>query len=65
MKDLEDVCIWPNGFWCYKYELHDTLFSRPDDYTVLKFDSKDYNEFFEKLLEEKHAHPTPAYVNQG
>ena len=34
----EDVVLWPDGFWCYRYELPD-MSHRSDDYEVIEYDT--------------------------
>lgn len=45
--DLEDILLWPDGVWCYRYESKD-MTHKSDDYGVLYFDSEEYNKFLEK-----------------
>ena len=45
--DIEDILLWPDGTWCYRYELKE-MTHKSDDYGVLYFDSEEYNEFLEK-----------------
>lgn len=47
--DLEDVCLWPDETWCYRYELYE-MNHMGDDYEVLPYDSNKYNKFFKEQL---------------
>lgn len=47
--DLEDVCLWPDDTWCYRYELYE-MNHMGDDYEVLSYDSAEYNKFFKEQL---------------
>lgn len=42
--DLEDILLWPDGVWCYRYELKD-ITHKSNDYEVLYFDSEKYDDF--------------------
>ena len=47
--DLEDLILWPDDTWCYRYELYEM--NHPcDDYEVLSYDSDEYNKFFKEQL---------------
>lgn len=35
----EDICEWPDGTWCYGYELEEMLTFMSDDYQVHEMDS--------------------------
>lgn len=37
----EDICLWPDGVWCYLYELADYT-HKSDDYRVIPFSSKEW-----------------------
>ena len=41
--DLEDVILWPDNTWCYRYELHQ-MQHMSDDYLVVPFGSLHYPE---------------------
>lgn len=45
--DFEDILIWSDDTWCYRYELHE-MNHMSDDYFVLQFASMDYIKFLEK-----------------
>ena len=47
--DLEDLILWPDGTWCYRYELYE-MNHMGDDYEVLSYDSDEYNKFFKEQL---------------
>jgi len=47
--DIEDIYLWPDGTWCYRYELEEML-HMSDDYRVYYFDTKAYNELLEEFL---------------
>ena len=40
----EDVILWSDGTWCYRYELHE-MTHMSDDYVVLPFESADWQVF--------------------
>lgn len=46
--DSEDVLQWPDGSWCFRYELY-YMSHVGDDYTVLPYGSVDYDKFFEGI----------------
>jgi hypothetical protein len=48
-EDLEDVFVWPDDTWCYRYERYEMQF-KSDDYIVLKFGSIEYDNFFERKV---------------
>ena len=33
----EDILLWPDGFWCLRYEHSDHSGARSDDYEVIPF----------------------------
>lgn len=45
--DLEDIILWPDGWFCYRYELHEYS-DRSDDYLVHNYGTKEYTEFLIK-----------------
>ena len=44
MSDQDDIIVWADGTWCYRYELHEFTWMS-DDYTVIAFDSDYFREF--------------------
>lgn len=44
--DLEDVLVWSDGTWCYRYELCE-MTHMSDDFSVLYFGTDEYWKFFE------------------
>lgn len=46
--DLEDIVMWPNGTWCYRYEIHE-MNHMSDDYFNISFGTEQYNNFFNNL----------------
>lgn len=52
--DIEDVIVWGDSdvhpTWCYRYEL-DQYSHMSDDYSVVSFGTKEYDEFFNKNTE--------------
>ena len=42
-NDPSDVCIWPNGFWCYISELEDEQIGT--DYVVVPHDKELSSDF--------------------
>ena len=47
--NLEDLILWPDDTWCYRYELYE-MNHMGDDYEVLSYDSDEYNKFFKEQL---------------
>lgn len=41
--DQEDIIEWPDGFWCYRYELHE-MDHKSDDYQVHEYGSWEHTE---------------------
>jgi hypothetical protein len=39
----EDTCLWADGTWCYRYELHE-MSHMSDDYEVIAFGTARYEE---------------------
>lgn len=39
--DMEDILLWPDNTWCYRYELHE-MNHMSDDYLTLAFGSLFY-----------------------
>ena len=51
--DLEDVFLWPDGGWCYRFEFcYSNYGHRSDDYETLQYDTPEYNAFMEKINED-------------
>lgn len=46
--DMEDVSVWCDGTWCYRYELHE-MNHMSDDYITISFGTPEYDEFFKRL----------------
>ena len=46
--DLEDIFIWPDSTWCYRYEQGE-MRHMSDDYEILQFDSPEYNMLLEEF----------------
>lgn len=44
MNSNEDVIVWADGTWCYRYELHEMNYMS-DDYRVLQYASGDWSLF--------------------
>ena len=44
--DSEDIFLWCDGVWCYRYELYE-MNHKSDDYEVLPFESARYLKFIE------------------
>ena len=47
--DLEDVCLWPDGTWCYRSEKYEMDQIR-SGYEVLYFGTDEYEKFFKEQL---------------
>lgn len=45
-KDNEGILVWPDGTWCYRYELREYA-HMSDDYTMLSFGTPEYEIFQE------------------
>ena len=41
--NIEDLLMWSDGTWCYRYELSE-MNHMSDDYRVIAFDSDEYKE---------------------
>jgi mRNA-degrading endonuclease RelE of RelBE toxin-antitoxin system len=41
--DIEDIMLWPDGEWCYRYELSEFMRVRSDDYRVLYLGTSEHN----------------------
>lgn len=48
MNDDDDVMLWPDGEWCYRFELCE-MSHKSDDYQVLAFESGNWNDFMSKF----------------
>lgn len=46
--DFEDIWLWPDKEWCYRYEAAEML-HKSDDYQILKFDSPEYNKLIDEV----------------
>lgn len=44
MIENEDICLWPDGTWCYGEDLDEYTWMS-DDYEVIKFDCNAYWKF--------------------
>lgn len=47
LPDSEDLLIWADGTWCYRYELSE-FNHMSDDYELVEFDSEAFATFFER-----------------
>ena len=47
--DFEDVMLWSDGHWCYRYQFAEMRY-RSDDYKIIHFGTSEYKEFFERLV---------------
>jgi hypothetical protein len=43
MDDLEDICLWPDGTWCFVEDLPEFGFMS-DDYRVIEFGCAEHDE---------------------
>ena len=48
-NDIEDVILWPDGSWCYRYELYE-MKHKSDEYIVIRASTPMYDEFFERVV---------------
>jgi len=39
--DIEDIILWPDGVWCYRYELEE-MSHKSDDYETLHYGTKEH-----------------------
>lgn len=46
--DIDDIFVWPDGTWCYRYELSEYSW-KSDDYFVVFFGTEEYDEFFANI----------------
>lgn len=37
----DDICVWPDGTWCYRYELSEMSYLS-DDFEVISYDDPMY-----------------------
>jgi hypothetical protein len=42
--DLESICLWPNGVWCYVEEI-EGMNHMSDDYRIIPFGTDEYWNF--------------------
>ncbi|RZI40378.1 hypothetical protein EGT07_23840 [Herbaspirillum sp. HC18] len=40
----DDICLWPDGEWCYRSELAEFTSWKSDDYEVIRVSSERYDE---------------------
>ena len=45
--DLEDIFVWPDGSWCFRYELSEFQ-HKSDDRQTLYFGTPEWENFFER-----------------
>lgn len=43
--DSEDVMLWPDDSWCFRYELEEFLKGKSDDYETLYIGTLTYQSF--------------------
>jgi hypothetical protein len=41
-SDLEDVYLWPDGFWCFNYELLD-MSHKSDDFRIIPVNTPEWD----------------------
>ena len=46
--DIDDVIIWPDGCWCFGYEIEEYSLSKSDDVKILKYDTDEYYNFLKE-----------------
>lgn len=49
MSHPEDIFVWPDNSWAFRYEIVDMPVI-PDGYSILFCDSDEYEEFFVSLI---------------
>ncbi len=47
-RNLEDIMLWSDGTWCYRYELEEYSW-KSDDYEVFYFGTPEYDNFTNEL----------------
>lgn len=47
---LEDILVWPNGDWCYRYQ-HAEMSHLSDDYDILWAESPGWLDFIDRLVD--------------
>ncbi len=47
MIENEDICLWPDGTWCYGEELEEYTWMS-DDFEVIKYMTERYQEFWKE-----------------
>jgi len=45
--NIEDICIWADGSWCYRYDLEEYLTWMSDDFSIIKEDSVEWRQLVE------------------
>lgn len=40
-QDIEDIILWPDDMWCYRYELAE-MTHKSDDYLIIKYGTKEH-----------------------
>ena len=45
--DTNDIILWPDDFWCYRYELESYIHFKSDDFKILYFNTPEYLIFIE------------------
>jgi hypothetical protein len=53
-QDFEDILLWSDDTWCYRYELSE-MSHMSDDYFVLQFASTDWIKLLEKECPEDYG----------
>ena len=48
MKDIEDIILWPDDVWCYRYQMVDHTY-KSDDYVVLEYGTTRWNRFLREI----------------
>ena len=51
-RNLEDIMLWSDGTWCYRYEVEE-MTHMSDDYEILYMDSPMWLEIMENYLANK------------
>jgi hypothetical protein len=41
----EDICLWPNGDWCYGEELESYMRNKSDDFERIRFGTPAWDAF--------------------
>jgi len=49
--DFDDITLWPDSFWCYRYEMH-KFPNRGNDFKFIHFGTPEYYQFMKEVEDE-------------